>query len=1024
MKKYNGNKLIDHFAKLTQDLLCNLDSDGSCKFLNSNWEELLGYDRTELLSKPINGLIHKDDRTEYDRLISNIRKVEKPVGFSNRIVSKDGSIYQINWSASADGNDIYLVGRNITERDIIEEELSQHKIIASNYLNIIGNIIIALDHKGEITLLNKKGHEILGYKQDELIGKDWFSTCLPGGISKEIKEYFLELISGNVEGQESNENEVIRKDGQKRIIKWYNTLVKNDSGDITGLLSSGEDITEKKLKEKEIEETKQFYEGIIEGVQDGIWVSDKDDIIYFANKAMSNIAGIPVEKIVGKNVLVDFSDETISEFSTYYKRVKDEKIPLWYDAKVVTPLGKETYQNGWLIPRLKDNNYDGIICTIRDITERKKNEFELIDSENRLSTIFNSSNDYQALFECKSNNNFILVAVNEPYIQKAIQYGLDMDRERILGISIKEIAANVLLLNEEQQDQLVSNYVKVYETNKKLEFIEDMKIGDNDYYAEISLIPILDSQGSCQYVLYNSHDISEIKHAELEQSITNARHSAMIENIGDVIAIVDETGTSKYQSSNVEKWFGWKPDELVGKDGWDKMHPDDIEKIQLEFVKVLSKETPSTVEYRFLCKDGNYKWIELTAVNRINDPAIEGVLLNYRDISANKEAELQLIESKDKAEESDRLKSSFLANMSHEIRTPMNGILGFTSLLKEPGLSGEKQNKFIGIIEKSGARMLSTIHDIIDISKIESGQVQISTTEINLNLHMQEMFDFFSPEANKNNVQLYFTDRLPEKIEIVRSDIEKLSSILTNLIKNAIKHTHSGRIDFGCNIKEKESKKIMEFYVIDTGSGIPSNRLDAIFDRFVQADIEDTQAYEGSGLGLSICKAYVEMLGGEIWVESEEGVGSKFSFTLPYIPGGKDEEDIIIEESDSNSIENIKLKILIVDDDEYVITYLGIVLEDFMREILIAKTGVEAVEICKNNSDIDLVLMDIKIPEIDGYMATRKIREFNKDVFILAQTAYAQYGDRIKCLESGCNDYIPKPIDKERLHEIISKNFQ
>ena len=322
--------------------------------------------------------------------------------------------------------------------------------------------------------------------------------------------------------------------------------------------------------------------------------------------------------------------------------------------------------------------------------------------------------------------------------------------------------------------------------------------------------------------------------------------------------------------------------------------------------------------------------------------------------------------------------------------------------------------------------MLNTINDIIDISKIEAGQVDVVISDINLNNKIEELYDFFLPEANKKDLELYLINKLPNRKVIIKSDKEKLDSIITNLIKNAIKYTHNGSIEFGCLINKKGE---LEFYIKDTGIGIPKNRQEAIFSRFEQADIEDKQAYEGSGLGLAISKAYVEMLGGKIWVESDpdsrkEGIGSQFHFTIPYITSNNEIHENINDESNEKSSLKKGLKLLVVEDDEITLSYLKIILKEYKKEILIAKTGLDAVELCKKNTDLDVILMDIKIPGIDGYEATRQIRKFNKEVFILAQTAYAQSGDREKSIEAGCNDYITKPIDKELLLEIISIHFR
>ena len=383
-----------------------------------------------------------------------------------------------------------------------------------------------------------------------------------------------------------------------------------------------------------------------------------------------------------------------------------------------------------------------------------------------------------------------------------------------------------------------------------------------------------------------------------------------------------------------------------------------------------------------------------------------------------------LFVAKEKAEESDVLKSSFLANMSHEIRTPMNGILGFAGLLKEPDLSGELRNNYIRIIEKSGERMLNIINDIVDISKIESGLMEIFHSATNINEQIEYLMSFFKPEAERKGMQMICSNPLSVNDALFLTDREKLYAILTNLVKNAIKYTEKGIIEFGYLPLKDQEEAFLHFYVKDSGIGIARDRQDAIFERFIQADFGNTRAYQGAGLGLSISKAYVEMLGGKIWVESELGKGSAFYFTIPLIKeinlNGIDEQ--------INSVQNRYkgskgLKILIGEDDATSDILISIVLRDISREILHASSGFDIVEICKNNPDINLIMMDIQLIGLNGFDATMKIREFNKNVIIIAQTAFALTGDREKAIAAGCNDYIAKPIDAKALITLIEKHF-
>lgn len=390
----------------------------------------------------------------------------------------------------------------------------------------------------------------------------------------------------------------------------------------------------------------------------------------------------------------------------------------------------------------------------------------------------------------------------------------------------------------------------------------------------------------------------------------------------------------------------------------------------------------------------------------------------------NQKAELRL--AKEKSQESDRLKSAFLANMSHEIRTPMNGILGFAELLKRPNLTGKEQQQYIKIIETSGTRMLNIVNNIVDISKIESGIIEINNKTTNINEQIEFLTSFFAPEIEKKGLRLVYSKTFTTDKAYIETDVEKLYGILTNLLKNAIKHTYKGAIEIGYHLKSDDNKNFLEFFVTDSGDGIPEDRINVIFDRFMQADMSNKTAYQGAGLGLSISKAYVEMLGGEIWVESKHGIGSTFRFTIPYKQVAAEEvkneaEKIVMAENKEKSI--ARLKVLIVEDDPGMEFLLSETVQEFCSELLIARDGMEALEISKNNPDIDLILMDIRIPKMDGYETTEEIRQFNKDVVIIAQTACAFSSDRDKAMEVGCNDYVSKPIDTELFEALIEKHF-
>lgn len=386
------------------------------------------------------------------------------------------------------------------------------------------------------------------------------------------------------------------------------------------------------------------------------------------------------------------------------------------------------------------------------------------------------------------------------------------------------------------------------------------------------------------------------------------------------------------------------------------------------------------------------------------------------DITKITHIEKELEVAMRRAEESDKLKSAFLANMSHEIRTPMNGILGFAELLKSPNLSGSEQQEFIEIIEKSGIRMLNIINDIIDISKIESGHVEVYLSESNINKQIAYIHTFFKPEVEAKGLKLRHKIPLPKEEAVVITDREKLYAILTNLVKNAIKYTNSGSIDFGYNKKGE----FIEFFVKDTGIGICENMKDKIFSRFIQSTTNPCNETQGAGLGLAITKAYVEMLGGEIWMNSEQGVGSEFFFTIPYSQNKVDNIKNIDNSEDFNT-KDMNLKILIAEDDQVSSMLLSTFAKHFSKEILCVDNGKDAVTLCLENPDINVILMDINMPVMNGFEATQEIRKFNKEVIIIAQTALGFAEDRKKALAVGCNDYLSKPIKQDKLCSVIEK---
>ncbi len=375
----------------------------------------------------------------------------------------------------------------------------------------------------------------------------------------------------------------------------------------------------------------------------------------------------------------------------------------------------------------------------------------------------------------------------------------------------------------------------------------------------------------------------------------------------------------------------------------------------------------------------------------------------------------ELKEQKQKAVESEKMKSAFLANMSHEIRTPMNGILGFTELLKEHAQNNEEQLQFIDIIRQSGERMLTTINNIIEISKIEAGVEKVKIESIDFRKMIREWERFFIIEARRKGLVLLFLDKNPESESYFCTDEQKLNSIGMNLIKNAIKFTRAGQVTVEYELKSNE----LRLSVADTGIGIPEEKQNDVFGQFIQADPSHSSGYEGSGLGLSISKGYVKLLEGSISLQSTPGVGSTFGVVLPNLNNLHDcEKKLSTSRLLNNTVLN-NLRILIAEDDDISYRLLVHVLQDIAASIKRAKNGEEIVQMIKQEPDTDLILMDMKMPEMSGKTATQTIRTFNSKVCIIGQTAESLESNQFAFLKAGCNACIEKPINRNKLLQTI-----
>jgi PAS domain S-box-containing protein len=638
---------------------------------------------------------------------------------------------------------------------------------------------------------------------------------------------------------------------------------------------------------------------------------------------------------------------------------------------------------------------------LKEEKKRKAIEKTLVESEKR----------FRIMFEL-SPTGIILIDKQETVIEVNSSFcdTLGYSREEVLGKNIK------LFASPSKEGEIENNISEILSGKTMIHEVTNIRKDGSSCIVALYETMIMLPDGT-PGILSVSNDITEMKLAQ-ERMLTLSR---ALESIGECVSITDYQNNIIFVNSAFCKTYGYREDELIGKNIKILRSHNDI-------ISITDRVLGSTIDGGWtgelinIKKDGTEFPIELSTSNikdeKGNPIALIGIAV---DITERKKAQKELINAKEKAEESDRLKSAFLANMSHELRTPLNAIIGFSGLITE---SGPDQNtiSYSEIISKSGLHLLSLVEDIFDTSMIEIGQIKTNFEKTEIASLMEDVKDIIHGEQireNKTGVGLILDINGSEKEKYLVTDNRKLKQILMNLLRNALKFTDSGFIEFGFKEIADTEKNYFQFYVKDTGIGIDKKNHEIIFNLFRQIDDTNTRRFGGMGLGLSIVKKTVEILGGKIWVESEPGKGSIFFFTLPVRPDKNEDNNNIADKGSKMGKDYSGRTVLVAEDEQSNFDFLKILLTRLNIKVLWAKDGQEAVDMCETDPSINLVFMDIKMPRLNGYEATRIIKIKRPDLPVIAQTAYAMTTDQMEAEKAGCNGYLSKPIKISQINQIL-----
>ncbi len=903
-------------------------------------------------------------------------------------------------------------------RDLAENNLKETKsIFETAFDQSPAGIIIADAPDGNLRYINKSARKILGNPADRaVVGMD-SKQFTPG-----IQLLYLDGVRATpVKGPlarailhgESISKEFISHDSDKveRFVLTNAAPIVNDDGNIKAGVAIVVDITERKKAQMALIESEKRFQSIADTAPMLLWMTDTDCLCTYLNLRWLEFTGRTMEQEAGYGWSDCVHPEDYKNCLYARTEAVNSRQPFIAEYRLLHHSGEYRWVIDSGIPRFNaTGEFLGFIGSVTDITYRKIAEEKLQESENRLSELALQSGT--VAWEVDSSGMLT-------YMSHVA--------ESILGYRPDELVGHFHFYDlhpESGREEFKAAAFSVMSKNEPFRNLVNPVRKKDGHLIWVSTngIPMLNPDGTLRGYRGSDTDITERKRSQDALIRSEARFRSYFDLPLFGVTITSSNKIIMAVNPAMCKMLGYTEVELVGMSWVDTTHPDDLASNFEIFNRIVTGEIDQfTVEKRMIHRDGHYIFTQVAVqCLRRPDRSIDYFVSAIMDITERKRTEDELIKAKERAEESDRLKSAFLSIVSHEIRTPMNGIMGFAELLREPHLAGEKQQQYINIIEKSGQRLLNTITDIINISKIEAGDMKLALSSTNVNEQIEYVDSLFKQEAEKKGLRFSYKNQLSHRDAVIKADREKLYSIITVLVSNAIKFTTAGSVEFGYEKKGEE----LEFFVKDTGIGIPAERQKAVFERFVQADIGDSRAFQGSGLGLSIAKAYAEIMGGKIWLKSEEGKGSIFYLTIPYNP--QIEEKVVVKKSVSPAPVDKKikkLKILIAEDDETSELLLAATIKNLGGKILTAVNGTEAIELCHNNPDIDLILMDIKMPEMDGYEATRQIRQFNQNVIIIAQTAYALTSEKAAAKAAGCNDYITKPINHQALMKLITKYF-